>query len=175
MAPNLPGSHSMPSPGGFSISGVNESLYGSFVSHSHQSQIPPPQNLDHTSSYLSVPGSVITYQQPANWGYNNAPPPSTISSSYTPHPEVGGQTHQLFNDSIAPGYGSQHPPSLIGTGDGSQYPSSGFVTENGGWHPPSAITTGDGSQYGPSSDIVTPPQGGWGWSPASGNMYDQAF
>lgn len=164
-------------PGGYAASGPYYSMHGPFVGHNDYGQVPPSQNLDYAESYPSTPGSVFqsntSYQQPANGGYNNAPPPLTISSSYAPYPEVGAPTHQPFNDSIAPGDGSQHPPSVIGTVYG--YPSSGFVTEDGGWHPPSVIATGDGSQYGPSSDIVTPSQGGWGWPQASGNMYDQGF
>lgn len=158
-------------PGGYAASGPHYSMHGPFVGQNDYGQVPPSQNLDYAETYSSAPGSVfqpnISYQQPANGGYNNAPPPSTISSSYAPYPEVGAPTHQTFNDPIAPGYGSQQLPSLVGNEYGSQYPSSVIATANGWENRPSVIATEDVSQYGPSSDIV------WGWQPqASGNMYD---
>ncbi|KAG7530686.1 hypothetical protein FFLO_04856 [Filobasidium floriforme] len=172
---NLQDSQPMLLPGGYAASGSHFSMHGTFVGQNDYGQVPPSQNLDYAESYPSAPGLVsqpnTSYQQSANGGYNNAPSYSTIPSSYAPFSEVGAHTHQPFNDPIAPGYGSQHPPSLVGNEHGSQYPSSVFATENGGWHPPSVITTGDGSQYGPSSNVGTPPQGGWGWPQASGNMY----
>lgn len=66
-------------PGGYAASGSHFSMNGSFVGQNDYGQVPPAQNLGYAPSYPSAPGSVISYQQPANWGYNNAPPPSTIS------------------------------------------------------------------------------------------------